>query len=217
MELVDHLADIIEQLQKENINLCFNEALEIAGKQFTDAEFTTIVKSKKKLLQVKMSKMIEEEFKTFFTLPRLIGTASLLLLCLILPKLYNYWETIMPIVFFLFFTVFLVFYYGRIPARESRAIKGAEVLPLLSFKIKSKYEIFIQTMQILLPLYNLSELNYHKGLFSNSALLSPSGILFMQTFLVSLVLFEILIIAVENVKYSVYNKLWDDYPKAFVS
>lgn len=217
MELVDHLADIIEQLQKDNIDLSFNEALEIAGKQFSDAEFAVIVKSKKKLLKVKMSKMIEQEFKTFFTMPRFLGTASLLLLCFILPELYNYWGTVMPIIFFLLFTIFLVFYYGRIPSKESRAIKDAEVLPLLSFKVKSKYEIFIQTMQILLPLYNLSGLTYHKRLFSNAALLTPSGVLFMQSFLISIVLFEILVIAVENVKYRVYNHLWNNYPKAFVS
>ncbi len=220
MELVDHLADIIEQLQKENINLSFNETLEIAGKQFTDAEFAAIVKSKKKLLQAKMSVMIEEEFKTFFTLPRFIGTAFLLLLCLVLPKLYNYWGTMVPIVFFIFFTFFLAMYYCKIPFKESRAIKDAEVLPLLSFKIKSKYEYLIQFTQILIALWNCSGIfldsrpTLHLG---SKSFLSPSEILIMQSVLVSLVLFEILAVAVMNVKHSVYNKLWSDYPKAFVS
>lgn len=220
MELVDHLADIIEQLQKENINLSFNAALEIAGKQFSDAEFAAIVKSKKKLLQVKMSIMIEEEFKTYFTMPRLIGTASLLLLCFVLPKLYNYLGTMMPIVFFMFFTLFLAMYYCKIPFKESRAIKDAEVLPLLSFKIKSKYEYLIQFVQILIVLWNLNSLFLDKSPSLNSGsktFLSPIDMVIMQTVLVSIVLFEILAVAVLNVKHKFYNKLWNDYPKAFVS
>jgi hypothetical protein len=220
MELVDHLADIIEQLQKENINLSFNEALEIAGKQFSDAEFAAIVKSKKKLLQVKMSKMIEQEFKTFFTMPRLLGTASLLLLSFVLPNLYNDWGTITPIVFFMFFTLFLAIYYCKMPFKESRAIKDAEVLPLLSFKIKSKYEYLIQLTQILIALWNCSGIfldnrpTLHLG---SKSFLSPSEMIIMQSVLVSLVLFEILAVAVINVKFRIYNQLWNDYPKAFVS
>jgi hypothetical protein len=49
VELVDHIADSIEELQKSNPALPFSDALDLAGKQFGNEEFAAIVKSKKDL------------------------------------------------------------------------------------------------------------------------------------------------------------------------
>jgi len=66
LELVDHIADIIEDLQKTNPVLSFSEALELAGEQFSIDEFKYIVRSKKDHIEKNISRLIENEFLTFF-------------------------------------------------------------------------------------------------------------------------------------------------------
>jgi hypothetical protein len=77
VELVDHIADSIEELQKSNPALPFSDALDIAGKQFDNEEFAAIVKSKKRLIEKRMSRLIEKEFLSFFTIPRILITIFL--------------------------------------------------------------------------------------------------------------------------------------------
>ena len=77
MELVDHLADMIENLQKANIILSFSEALEMTGKQFSDDEFKAIVNNKKNQLIGRFKRMWWEEFVSYFTVPKIAFTLLL--------------------------------------------------------------------------------------------------------------------------------------------
>ena len=92
VELVDHIADSIEELQKSNPALPFSDALDLAGKQFGNEEFTAIVKSKKRLIEKRMSRLIEKEFLSFFTIPRILITIFLLGISLTLPYMVNYYK-----------------------------------------------------------------------------------------------------------------------------
>src|SRR6187549_2909163 len=69
LELVDHIADIIEQLQKENPQLAFKEALELAGSRFSKAEFDAIVASKRNQLLARFMRLWRKEFYAYFTIP----------------------------------------------------------------------------------------------------------------------------------------------------
>ncbi len=77
LELVDHIADIVKNIQESNRELSFNEALELAGKQFADDEFEMIVNSKKRQLLRRFKRLWCEEFISYFTIPKVTITMCL--------------------------------------------------------------------------------------------------------------------------------------------
>jgi hypothetical protein len=77
LELVDHIADMIEYLQKANPELSFSVALELAGKQFSDDQFKMIVKNKKNQLIDRFKRLWWKEFVSYFTVPKISFTLLL--------------------------------------------------------------------------------------------------------------------------------------------
>jgi hypothetical protein len=138
LELVDHIADIIEHLQEANPELSFSVALELAGKQFTDAEFKKVVKSKQRVFQKKVSKLIEKEFISFFTVPKIILTATLFLGALILPGLMKEKKVIGGILLLFMMAPWL--YYSFIYRKESKQFVEDRKGNLLCLKVRSRYE-----------------------------------------------------------------------------
>lgn len=79
-ELVDHLANDIEQILQKNPNLSFVEARDKAFKKFGVFGFMKIVEEKQKQLEKRYWKLIFNEFKTFFTIPKIAVFISLFFL-----------------------------------------------------------------------------------------------------------------------------------------
>src|ERR1700709_2888020 len=85
LEVIDHIAAMIEDLQQKNPLLDFKDAFKQVNAQFRKGDFSMMVKNKKRQLQKRVSRLIEKEFISFFTLPRVILTALLYILALSLP------------------------------------------------------------------------------------------------------------------------------------
>src|SRR5690606_27850531 len=72
VELVDHLANAIEQQWIENPTISFEDALEKEFKKFGVFGFSGLVEQKQVALQNHYWEMIKKEFINYFSVPRII-------------------------------------------------------------------------------------------------------------------------------------------------
>jgi len=79
VELVDHLANAIEEQWKENPKLSFDEALQIEFKKFGIFGFTSLVEQKQAELHKYYNKMLWNELLQFISIPKVIVTIALYL------------------------------------------------------------------------------------------------------------------------------------------
>ena len=75
-ELVDHLANSIEAQWQENPKISFEDALQVEFKKFGVFGFMTVVEERQVALGKKYNKLVWQHFKSFFTIPKIIGTAT---------------------------------------------------------------------------------------------------------------------------------------------
>ena len=75
-ELVDHLANSIETQWQENPKISFDDALQVEFKKFGVFGFMTVVEERQVVLGKKYNKLVWQHFKSFFTIPKIIGTAT---------------------------------------------------------------------------------------------------------------------------------------------
>jgi preprotein translocase subunit SecG len=75
-ELVDHLANAIEEQWQQNPKLSFEEALQIEFKKFGVFGFMEVVEKRQAALNKKYNKLVWQLLKTFFSIPKIIGTIS---------------------------------------------------------------------------------------------------------------------------------------------
>ena len=80
VELVDHLANAIEAAWEVNPNLSFDETLQAEFKKFGIFGFTGLVEQKQNELHKYYNKMLWNEIKSFFTIPKIVLTALLFFL-----------------------------------------------------------------------------------------------------------------------------------------
>ena len=73
-ELVDHLANSIEQQWIENPKCSFEEALQIEFKKFGIFGFMDVVEQRQKAMNKRYNKLVWHHFKSFFRLPQILGT-----------------------------------------------------------------------------------------------------------------------------------------------
>lgn len=110
-ELVDHLANAIEEQGKENPNLDFEEALQIEFRKFGVFGFMDVVEKRQAALNRKYNKLVWKHFKAFFTIPKIIITISSIGSLFLILKNFNYAELIAII---LIFGVIITFWIGLI-------------------------------------------------------------------------------------------------------
>ena len=77
VELVDHLANAIEDQWKENPNILFEDALQTEFKKFGIFGFTGLVEQKQVALQNHYWRLIKKELIDFFSIPKIIFSAAL--------------------------------------------------------------------------------------------------------------------------------------------
>jgi hypothetical protein len=218
VELVDHIADSIDDLQKSNSTLSFSDALELAGNQFGNEEFAEIVKSKKKSIEKKMSRLIEKEFLSFFTVPRIMITILLIVVALTSPYFISGQYRFIPIILILFIVLYITLIHVKPIEIEIRSIKEACQIPLLSLDVQSRYERFLRVIGFL---YYLSQAIYF--FFNDSDEThkitdpTPQKILILQLVLVGYTIICILYLSSIYVRQKAYNKIFDQYTKAFIS
>lgn len=76
-ELVDHLANAIEQEWEQNPNRTFDEILNKEFKKFGVFGFMDVVEEKQKFLNKKYTRLIWSYYREFFALPKIILTVAL--------------------------------------------------------------------------------------------------------------------------------------------
>jgi uncharacterized membrane protein len=113
-ELVDHLANDIEQILEKQPNLSFEQAKTIAFKKFGVFGFMNVVESRTKALDKKYWKIIFRFVKDWFQLPKIILTSLLFVIFYSICKLEmaNY-----ILLAFLTFLCLYTFYKGFILKR----------------------------------------------------------------------------------------------------
>jgi hypothetical protein len=73
-ELVDHLANAIEQQWQENPKISFEDALQIEFKKFGIFGFMDVVEKRQAALNKRYNKIVWQHFTAFFTIPKIIST-----------------------------------------------------------------------------------------------------------------------------------------------
>ena len=86
-ELVDHLANDIEEIWQENETLSFEEARDASFKKFGIFGFMDVIEAKQKQMNKRYRKIMWRFFKEWFTLPKIIMTITLTLLLFLILKI----------------------------------------------------------------------------------------------------------------------------------
>jgi len=120
-ELVDHLANDIEQIWKEQPNLSFDEAKGISFKKFGVFGFMDVVESRTKAMSKKYYKIMFSILKDFFRLPQIMVTltifASIFGLLEVFPL---YQEYTIIIIFLLYIIVIGIRLFGLYKIKKNR-------------------------------------------------------------------------------------------------
>ena len=82
-ELVDHLANDLEQIWEENPNISFEKARDISFKKFGVFGFMDVVEQKQKAMNKRYWKILWRFVKEWFTLPKAITTSMVFMVDLI--------------------------------------------------------------------------------------------------------------------------------------
>lgn len=100
-ELVDHLANAIEAEWQQNPKLTFEEALHLEFKKFGVFGFMDVVEKRQAVLNKKYNKLVLNELKNFFSVPKIIVTFSAIAIVFYLLKSFQEGLLIMQIAFIL--------------------------------------------------------------------------------------------------------------------
>ncbi|NNT71033.1 hypothetical protein HKT18_02280 [Flavobacterium sp. IMCC34852] len=107
-ELVDHLANAIEEQWQQNPKLSFEEALQKEFKKFGVFGFMEVVEKRQAALNKKYNKLVWNELKSFFRLPKIIGTFATIGIVFYLLKYFQEDVLIVQLVFLALVVFFFV-------------------------------------------------------------------------------------------------------------
>lgn len=110
-ELVDHLANSIEQQWQENPKLSFDYVLQLEFKKFGVFGFMEVVEKRQAYLTKKYNKIVLKNLGAFFTIPKIIGTIFSIALVFILLK---FLQKDIPLLQITFAILTLIFFIGII-------------------------------------------------------------------------------------------------------
>lgn len=107
-ELVDHLANAIEEQWQQNPKLSFEDALQIEFKKFGVFGFMDVVEKRQIALGKKYNKLVWQHFKTFFTIPKIIGTVTAFLALVLLMLKYPFADIVILTIFMMSAIIFWI-------------------------------------------------------------------------------------------------------------
>ena len=188
-ELVDHLANAIEEQWKENPKRSFEEALGIEFKKFGIFGFMDVVEKRQMALSKTYNGIVWQHFKDFFGIPKIVLTIAMTLLLFIFIKISLYKEWIL-VGFYIILVVFT--FYEMFKNRKTRKEKKKlNEKRWLFEEIINQYGTFSAT--IILPLNLLLQLiNHGDNFLTNNYWILSISFLFVLFSLVLFILFKII-------------------------
>ncbi|SDS49692.1 hypothetical protein SAMN05216503_3248 [Polaribacter sp. KT25b] len=157
-ELVDHLANDIEEIWVEYSNLSFEQAREKSFKKFGIFGFMDVIEAKQKQMNKRYRKIYWRFFKEWFTVPKILLTISLFLAFIIILKNTIAIYFILGITFI--YILYDLFYLARARKRNKKKIEKQEKIFLLEAMIRDTRSNF--TGLNLLNILNMSFIfRYH--------------------------------------------------------
>lgn len=214
-EVQDHLISFVENEIEKNL-IDFEHAYKKMKQVFPKEEFNMIIKSKKISLEKKYTKLIENEFMTFFNPPKIFLTIGLILTAYFFPLI----KTIIHkdfqfIILLAFLSTLYVIIYPRLKRLQS--FDDSRKTPLLAVKVKSRYEVFLRFMLILLHICNLFRLFFSdfSAVYIFNSLDPENKLTYFNLTLILIVLTFMFGWASVVVRDKMYEKIRNDYPSAF--
>jgi lysylphosphatidylglycerol synthetase-like protein (DUF2156 family) len=204
LELVDHIADIIEQLQKENPQLAFKEALELAGSRFSKAEFDAIVASKRNQLLARFMRLWRKEFYAYFTIPKIAITLLLIAVTVWVTQI-NHLEKFPGFAIHMLNLINFACVFGR--SKIIIEIKEERQKSLLVYKILNRRQILVAIPSVFYLVLSLWDLT--SPLPANKWLLEAALYLFP--------LFVLICLAWRKMYVDQLILIKENYPNAFAS
>ena len=188
-ELVDHLANAIEEQWKENPKCSFEEALGIEFKKFGVFGFMDVVEQRQMALSKTYNGIVWQLFKDFCGVPKIVLTVAftLLLFTFIKISLYKEWILVGFYIILVVFTFYEMF-KNRKTRKEKKKLNEKR---WLFEEIINQYGTFSAT--IILPLNLLFQLINHGDYFlTNDYWILGISFLFVLFSLVLFILFKII-------------------------
>ena len=174
VELVDHLANAIEDQWKENPNILFEDALQTEFKKFGIFGFTGLIEQKQSDLHKYYNKMLLRELLKFISIPKAIITVAMyLLIFFFLKKTGSFGEIVMLSLIlgsFLFYSIISFRFIYKIRKQQ---------------KIKEKKWLIQSVTQALFSLPLIGAGGYYQmvnSFFEKQFELSFVGLHFLTTF-----------------------------------
>ena len=188
-ELVDHLANAIEEQWEENPKRSFDEALHIEFSKFGVFGFMDVVEKRQVALGKKYNGLVWQHFKDFFSLPKIVLTVALTLLLFSFIKVSTYKEWI--IVGFYIILVGFTFYEMFTNRKKRKEKNNLNEKRWLFEEIINQYGTFSAT--IILPLNLLFQLMNHTDNFlTNDYWILGISFLFVLFSLLLFIVFKII-------------------------
>jgi hypothetical protein len=200
-ELVDHLANAIEEQWQQNPKLSFEEALQIEFKKFGVFGFMDVVEKRQAALNKKYNKIVWYHFKEFFTIPKIFASLSFVGLLFFVLNLNFYQNEILLVLFSFCVLSFLgILIYRKNMDRKHNTKTGKKWLfKEIIFNYGSFAGIAYLPIQIVI---NLERVNANHSVFWQ---------LILSFLLISMVLFEYIILFQIPAKAEEYLK--ETYPE----
>ena len=107
-ELVDHLANAIEEQWQQNPKVSFEEALQLEFKKFGVFGFMEVVEKRQAALNKKYNTVVLNELKAFFSIPKIIGTLTAVGIVFYLSKYLQQGSFIIQSLFLILCVLFFV-------------------------------------------------------------------------------------------------------------
>lgn len=186
-ELVDHLANAIEAQLAEKPNLTFEDALQIEFKKFGVYGFSDVVEERRATLSKKYNKLVWKHFKDFFTLPKIILTATLV------SGLFYYFKNLYSDGFF-FLSIFLfyliLFPYLYVENKKIKKRKKETGKVWLFEQIIFGYGAFSGILTVPFQVVNITF--NHKSSLPNDYVLFGVSLVIVSIFLVCYIILKII-------------------------
>ncbi|QNM84838.1 hypothetical protein H9W90_11625 [Polaribacter pectinis] len=158
-ELVDHLANDIEEICNEKPSLSFKEARDLSFKKFGVFGFMEVVEQKQKAMNKRYWKILWRFFKEWFTVPKLLITATIYMIFCVLLQI-KYSEYILLGCVFILAIVDLILISINHKKRKEKERKKENIFLLESMIGTTRHSYASLILVNLFNLINLSDINF---------------------------------------------------------